>query len=101
MDHTVCCIIIRGQEKFEQLPSERFFQGFEFSRALLPPVSHGEKREKFQNPVKKAHKAAGLLNNFRHLPQAFVSNIFNRFTKLSHDTQQKHEQFLCPNMDTH
>ena len=42
----------RGKEKIEQLPCERFLQGFGFSRALLPPVSHGEKSGEFQKPVK-------------------------------------------------
>ena len=49
--------VTRGKEKLEQLPCERFLQGFEFSRAFLPPVSHGVKHGKFQNPVKIVHKA--------------------------------------------
>ena len=44
----------RAKEKIEHLPCERFLQGFGFSRAFLPPVSHGEK------PVKIAHKAVVL-----------------------------------------
>ena len=45
----------RGKEKLEQQPCERFLQDFEFSRAFLPPISHGVKRGKFQKPVKIAH----------------------------------------------
>ena len=37
----------RVKEKLEQLPCERFLQDFEFSRAFLPSVLHGKKREKF------------------------------------------------------
>ena len=51
----------RGKEKIEQLPCERFLQGFEFSRAFLPPVSHGVKRGKFQKHVKISHKAVVLI----------------------------------------
>ena len=38
-----------------------FYRVFGFSRDILPPVSHGEKSEKFQKPVKIAHKAAVLI----------------------------------------
>ena len=51
----------KGRENLEQLLCEHFLQGFEFSRAFLPPVQHGEKREKFQNPVKYLHKAVVLI----------------------------------------
>ena len=51
----------RGKVKLEQLPCERFLQGFEFTRAFPPPVSHGVKDGKFQKPVKIAHKAADLI----------------------------------------
>ena len=51
----------RGKEKSEQLPCERFLLGFEFSRAFLPPVSHGVKRGKLQKPVKNAPKAHYLM----------------------------------------
>ena len=44
--HLFLCIRIdrqilhsRGKEKLEQPPCEQFLQGFEFSRAFLPPVS--------------------------------------------------------------
>ena len=53
--------VTRGKEKLEQLPCERFLQGFEFSRAFLSPVSHGVKRGKFQKPVKNAHKVVVLI----------------------------------------
>ena len=36
----------RGKKR-EQLPCERFLQGFGFSHAFLPPVSHREKSGKF------------------------------------------------------
>ena len=45
----------RGKEKIEQPPCERLFQGFEFSRTFLPPVSHGVKCYKFQKPVNIVH----------------------------------------------
>ena len=51
----------RGKEKIEKPPCERFLQVFEFSRAFLPPVSHGIKRGKFQKPVKIVHKAVVLI----------------------------------------
>ena len=51
----------KGKEKIEELPCERFLQDFEFSRAFLPPVSHGVKRGKFQKPVKIAPKAVVLI----------------------------------------
>ena len=51
----------KGKEKIEELPCERFLQDFEFSRAFLPPVSHGVKRGKFQKPVKIALKAVVLI----------------------------------------
>ena len=54
-------VLPRGKEKIEKLPCERFLQSFGFSRALLPPVSHGEKCGKFQKPVKIAHKAVILI----------------------------------------
>ena len=47
------------------------FTGF---RAFLPPVSHGEKRGKFQNPVKIAHKAFVLF--FFPLAHFFDRNYF-------------------------
>ena len=53
--------LIKGKEKLEQLPCERFLQDFEFSRAFLPTVSHGVKRGKFQKAVKIAHKAVALI----------------------------------------
>ena len=37
--------------KLEQLPCERLLQDFEFSRDVLPHVSHGIKRGKFQKAV--------------------------------------------------
>ena len=40
------------KEQIEQLPCELFLQGFEFSCAYLPPVSHIEGRGEFQNPIK-------------------------------------------------
>ena len=52
---------IRGKEKLEQLPCERFLQGFEFFRGFLPPVLHGVKRDKFQKAVKIAHKEVVLI----------------------------------------
>ena len=51
----------RGKEKIEQLPCERFLQGFGFPHAFLPPILHGEKSGKFQKPVKNAHKAVVLI----------------------------------------
>ena len=39
---------------------ERFLKDFEFYCAFLPPVWHGEKRGKFQNPVEFAYKAVVL-----------------------------------------
>ena len=57
----ILCSRTRGKEKLEQLPFERFLQGFEFSRTFLPPVSHGVKRAKLQKPVKNAHKAVVLI----------------------------------------
>ena len=47
----------RGKETLEQLPCERFLQGFEFSRAFLPLVLQRENRGRFQNPAKIAQKA--------------------------------------------
>ena len=40
----------RGKDKLEQWPCEQFC--FEFSRAILRPVTQAEKRGKIQNPVK-------------------------------------------------
>ena len=57
----VTSVSTRGKEKLEQPPYERFLQGFEFSRAFLPPVSHRVKLGKFQKPVKIAHKAVVLI----------------------------------------
>ena len=60
---TVLAVLLvpRGKEKIEQLPCERFLQAFEIYRAYLAPISHGEKRGKFQKPVKIAHKAVVLI----------------------------------------
>ena len=44
--------LVRGKEKLEQLPCDRFLQGFEISRGFLPQVSYGEKGGKFQIPIK-------------------------------------------------
>ena len=41
--------LARGNKKLEQLPCERFLQGFKFSRIFVPPVSHGVKRGKFKS----------------------------------------------------
>ena len=57
-------LFFRGKEK---MPCERFLQGFRFSRAFFPPVSHGKKRGKFQNRC--AHKAGVLI--FSHLNYYF------------------------------
>ena len=47
--------------KYERLPCEQFLHRFEISRAFLPPVSHVEKRGKFQNVVEMAHNAEVLI----------------------------------------
>ena len=54
-------MLLRGNEKLEQLACVLFLQGFDFSSAFLPPVWHGVKRGKFQKPVKIAHKAVVLV----------------------------------------
>ena len=51
----------RGKEKIEQLPCEQFLQGFGFSHAFLPPVSHGEKTGQFQFVVEIAEKTVILI----------------------------------------
>ena len=50
--HSVFARTIRGKQKLEQLPCERFLQGFEFSRAFLQPVSDGKKSGKLQNIIR-------------------------------------------------
>ena len=47
--------------RYDQLPCEQFLQRFEISRAFLLPISHGEKRDKFQNAVEISRKAAVLI----------------------------------------
>ena len=54
-------LLSRGKEEVEKLPCDGFLQAFGFSRAFLQPVSHGEKRGKFQKPVKMTHKAVVLI----------------------------------------
>ena len=44
-----------------QLPSEKYLQGFEISRAFLRAKQAEEKRGEIQNPVKIAHKAVVLI----------------------------------------
>ena len=43
--------------ELKKLPCEQFLQRFE----IFPPVSHGRKREKFENAVEIAHKAVVLI----------------------------------------
>ena len=40
--------LFRGKMILYQLLRSQFLQGFEISRAFLPPISHGEKRKKFK-----------------------------------------------------
>ena len=55
-------LLSRGKEEVEKLPCDGFLQAFGFSRAFLQPFSHdGEKRGKFQKPVKIAHKEVVLI----------------------------------------
>ena len=65
----------KGKEKIEELPCERFLQVFELSRAFLPPISHGKKCGKLQNPVKNANKAD---------IRVFISLLINRNSYLLH-----------------
>ena len=65
----------RGGKDLEQLPCERFLQVFELSRAFLPPISHGKKCGKLQNPVKNANKAD---------IRVFISLLINRNSYLLH-----------------
>ena len=54
------------ENRSQKLPSKsnerkyRSLQVFEFSRAFIAPVLHGEKSGNFENPVKNAHKALVL-----------------------------------------
>ena len=41
-------LLSRGKEEVEKLPCDGFLQAFGFSRAFLPPVSHGGKRGNFK-----------------------------------------------------
>ena len=50
-----------GDSKYEQLLCEQFLRQIEISRAFLPPVSHGEKLEKFQFAVQISHEAVILI----------------------------------------
>ena len=49
--------MIHGVKKYQidRIGCARFQQGFEISRGFLPPALHGQKRGKFQNPVKSVH----------------------------------------------
>ena len=46
-----------GQALKEGKKNEQFLKDFEYSRSYLPPVLHRVKRDKFQKPVKIAHKS--------------------------------------------
>ena len=56
-EQSSCFQSLREKVKLEWLPCEQILSKIEISRALLPPISHGEKGGKFQNVVKIAHKA--------------------------------------------
>ena len=75
---------VRGKEILEPLPCERFLQGFENSRAYLPPVSHREKREKYQNPLKNAQKAGSGSDIFSPLEYTHHKNEATQLQKI-HD----------------
>ena len=56
---------LSGKYKWEKLSCEWLLQGFGFSSTfLLAPFSHEEKRGKFLNPVKIAHKIVVLILNW-------------------------------------
>ena len=50
-----------GKSEEEQLPCEQFLRQIEISRAVLSPVSHGEKCGKFQFFVEIALKAIVII----------------------------------------
>ena len=60
--------VYRGKNILELMECVRFLHGFEISRALLPPASHGEKRGNLQNLVE-------IVQNTYFFPLALIKKF--------------------------
>ena len=52
----------RGEKALEKLECARFLQGFEISRAILPPILHGKKAQEISIPIKIVHIQVIIIN---------------------------------------